>query len=156
MNLEPVIEKAKIKDLKDIMKLDEKLFNYDYIFDKTLNLSWSSKNKNYYKKRILGKDSLVLIVKFENEIIGFLTATIEKGDDWRKIKRIAELESMLIESKYRGKGIGTVLIKEFFKWARLKGIKRAMVTASYENKKAIEIYKRNNFKEYDLILEADI
>lgn len=150
------IVKATLKDLESIRKLNQELFYHDYKFDKTLNLNWPSKNKDYYKKRILDKNSLVLIVKENNKAIGYLIGTITKCENYRKIHKIAELDNMLVKKEHRNQNIGSKLIKELFKWTKSKKFSRLKVVTSSKNKKAIRFYKKNSFFEYHLALEAKI
>lgn len=151
-----IIKKATLRDLESIRKLNQELFYNDFKFDKTLNLHWPSKNKNYYKKRILDRNSLVLIAKSDDKIIGYLIGAISKAENYRKIRKIAELENMLVKKEHRGKKIGSQLIKGLFKWAKSKKISRLKVITSSKNKKAIGFYKKNSFFEYGLSLETKI
>lgn len=150
------IKKATIENVKDILNLNQQLFNYDKNFDKTLDPTWPSNNKKYFKNSIINKNSLALVVVDNAEIVGYLIGTINEAEDYRNIQKIAELDNMFILPKYRKKGIGTDLCGKFFKWAKEKGIKRASVIVSEQNSKAINYYKKCGFLDYNLILEAKI
>ena len=150
------IRKASLKDLEEIKKLNQELFYHDLNFDNTLDVKWPDKNKNYYKKRITNKDSLALVVESEKKIIGYLFGAITDAQNYRTIKKIAELENMLILQEHRGKGIGKRLIKEFIGWAKSKKRKRIKVIASAQNQQAIAVYKNSGFSECAMILEASI
>lgn len=150
------IRKASLKDLEQIKKLNQELFYHDYNFDNTLDLKWPDKNKEYYKKRITDKNSIALVAENEKNIVGYLFGAITEAQEYRNIKKIAELENMFIVKEHRGKGIGKKLIENFIQWAKNKKIKRIKVIASAQNQQAIEVYKKNRFSEYDLVLEADI
>jgi len=149
------IRKATLKDLEEIKKLNQELFNYDFKFDKTLDLEWPSKNKDYYKKRITGKDSITLIAEDEKKIVGYLIGVIVEGEGYRNIKKIAELENMFISENYRRKGIGKSLIINFINWAKGENVKKIKVVASAKNNCAIELYKKSGFSDHNLVLEAN-
>lgn len=149
------ILKATIKDIDQVTALNQELFYDGYRFDNTLNVDWPKKNRKYYQEKIEGKKATTLIAKDDDQVVGYLIGSI-KEEDWRKVKEIAELENMLVDKKYRGKGIGSQLIQEFIKWAKKMGMKRAKVLASFDNKDAIGVYKKNSFFEHDITLEADI
>lgn len=151
-----LVKKAQLKDLEDIAKLNQKLFYSDSRFDKTLNTLWPKKNKSYYKKSITSNENLALVALSDNKIIGYLIASIQKVESYRLIGKIAELENMFILDKFRNKGVGSLLVKEFFKWAKSKKLKRIKVIASADNIQAISFYKRNGFTEYNIWLEANI
>ncbi|MFH1802781.1 MAG: GNAT family N-acetyltransferase [archaeon] len=150
------IRKATIEDLKEIKKLNQELFHHDFKFDKTLDIGWPSKNEDYYKKSITGKDSITLIAEDEGEIMGYLIGAITTAADYRKIKQIAKLENMLILKEHRRKGVGKQLIKEFIDWAKVKDAHKAKVIASAQNEPAINAYKSMGFEEYSKTLEVDI
>jgi len=151
------IQKAIIENLKEILELNQKLCDYDYKnFDDTIDCTWPSNNKRYFKESIESEDSLTLVVLDEEKIIGYLIGSIGNAEDYRKINKIAEIDNMFVLSEYQNKGIGKSLIKRFFEWAKEKGIKRVKVVASAENTKAINFYEKNKFLNYNIILEKDI
>ena len=108
------------------------------------------------KENIISKDKVTFIALLDNKIVGYLIASIQKGESYRTLKRIAELENMLVIEKFRCLGAGGLLVNEFFKWAKSMKVSRAKVVASAENEKAISFYKKNHFVQHDITLEADI
>ena len=150
------IQKATLADVDDIIALNQELFHHDFKFDNTLDITWPSHNRKYYTGRIKNNNSLVLIVKIGKETIAYLITNIANAEEYRTVKKIIELENMLVKSEYRGKKIGSKLIQEACAWGKSKGIKKAKIIASSLNKAAIHVYKKNKFKEYNICLEADI
>lgn len=150
------IRKAIIKDLEEIKKLNQELFYDSEKFEKTLNLNWPSKNKNYFKKAIIDKDKSAFVAVSDKKIIGYLICVIQKVESYRTLSSIAELENMLVEEEFRGQGIGSMLVKEFIKWAKSKGISKIKVLTYAENSEAIKFYQKNGFESYSLTLEGDI
>ena len=67
-----------------------------------------------------------------------------------------QLKNMFVLEEYRGKGIGTELINKFIEWCKERGTKRIRIVASVQNKKAIELYRKLGFNDYNLILENEI
>lgn len=157
MNID--IRKATIADLQTIQRLNQKLCTKENAdFDCTVNPNFPNTQggENYFRKSIQDDNYIALIAENENEVLGYLVGSIEKVGDFRNIPSFGEVGDMLVEEKYRGQGVGGKLIGEFKKWCLEKGISRIRVIASFDNKKAIEFYKREGFKEYDLILEGDL
>jgi len=154
-----IFRKANIKDLKEILRLNLKLFKEEYKnFDKSLNLNWTYKNAEYFKNRIIKNDGFVEVVESKEKIIGYLcggTRALE-GLDYRKKAKYAELENMLIEKIFRSKGLGAKLVKHFISWCEKNKIDCLSVIASAENKPTIEFYRKLGFENYDLILEMNI
>ena len=139
------------------MNLNQQLFNYEYEnFDQTIAWDWPPKNDSYFRKSIEAEDSLALVVVMGKKIVGYLIGSIGKGENYRSIKKIGELDNMFILPEARGKGIGSALCQEFLKWVKDKGVKRVKVVASAKNKQAIACYKRNGFFEYNCELECEL
>jgi len=151
------IRGAKSKDVKEIISLNQKLFNYEYNnFDKTLDCSWPPKNENYFKKSVEDKNSIVLVAVSNRNIIGYLIGSIHKAEDYREIKEVVEVDNTFVVEEHRRKGIGKELFKKFLEWAKKKETRRMKVVASAKNKDAINFYKKCGFIDYNLTLERDI
>jgi len=161
MTEEFIFRKAKIKDLKDIQRLNFELFKKEYKeFDRTLNLNWtrSEKGKKYFKEKIIGNDNFVEVIEWNNKIIGYICGHIKKkeGEEFRISAKYAELDNMLIEREYRRKGLGTKLTNDFKSWCRQNKVDYIWVMASAKNKPSIKFYKKSGFKEYTLWLDLKI
>lgn len=151
-----VIRKAKIEDLKDIQTLNNKLFEYEYEgWDKDLKLRWpfDEAGTNYFLDMINNK--FVYIAIDNDKPIGYLAGNAKAEASYNTIK-IAEIDNMFVESEYRGKDIGTMLINKFKDYCVENGITTFKVNASAPNSKAIEFYKKNGFKEHDINLWCKI
>lgn len=154
-----IFREAGVKDLDEILRLNFALFKKEYKeFDKSLNLNWTYKNKKYFKNKIIKKDGFVKVVENKRKIIGYLCGGIGtlKELDCRKKAKYAELENMFIEKKFRGKGLGAKLTRDFISWCEENKVNYLSVTASAENKLTIEFYRKLGFKDYDLTLEMKI
>jgi len=151
------IRKARKEDLKDIIELNQKLFGYEYKnWDNTLDCSWPSKNRGYFKKSIIDKDSLVLVAIDKGNIVGYFIGNIKKAANYGKIKKIAEGDNAYILSDYQRKGIGSEFYKRFFKWARAKGVMRVKVVVSSKNVQSLNWHNKVGFEYYDICLEKKL
>ena len=150
-----IFRKAIIGDLKDILKLNFDLFkkeNKEY--DNSLDLEWTyHKGKKYFKDRIIKKRGFVEVVEVNGGIIGYLCGGISKRLFYRKKAKYADLENMLVEDSFRGSGIGTKLTEDFINWCVKNKVDHVSVTASTQNKQAIDFYRKIGFKDYNLTLE---
>lgn len=151
------IRKANIRDLGDILSLNLDLFKREYReYDKRLNLKWTygKVGKSYFKKRVSGKNGFVLVAEDAGEIIGYLCGSVQKCPyDYRIIRRFAELENMIVNKKFRGKGIGEKLVQKFLKWCKDEKVNVISVNSSIQNEKGIAFYRKMGFKDYSLTLE---
>ena len=148
---------AKLKYLKEIIALNQKLFDYEYSnFDKTLDCNWPSKNEKYFKKSITDKNSLTLIAIENNKIIGYFIGNIKKAADYRNIKKIAEGDNAYILPAYQRKAIGTQFYKRFSEWSKSKGVNRIKAIVSATNKQSINWHKKIGFVEHNLVLSKKL
>lgn len=153
------IEEANTKDIDAIIALNHKLcIKESKEFDNTIDPDYpiSSQGKEEFKEGIENSDSLTLVAKAGDEIIGYLMGGPAKIEDYRTVKNIYEAESMWVDDKYRGKSIGTKLMNRFEAWAKERGATRLKVIASAQNEGAINLYRKRGFKDYDLVLEKDL
>lgn len=151
------IKKATLNNVQEIMSLNQQLFDTEYAnFDKTLDCSWTSKNRDYFKNSITKDKKLALIAVVQNKIVGYLIGDIIKAEKHRNIQKLASLDDMFVLVKYRSKGVGSNLCKQFLRWVKSKNIKRVGVVASVQNKKAILFYKKCGFFEHDIVMEKDL
>jgi ribosomal protein S18 acetylase RimI-like enzyme len=152
---EIIIRKATSKDLGDVLRLNFYLFKKEHKeFDKSLNMQWTygKKGKNYFKKRTSGKEGFCVVAEKSGKLVAYLCGGLNNWG-YREKAVYAELENMIVYKELRGKGIGTKLTKEFFKWCKEKRVKYINVTASAQNTNGIEFYRSLGFKDYNLTLE---
>jgi len=146
-----VFRKANIKDLKSILELHLKLFKKEYEeFDKIINLNWTyGDGKKYFRGRITKKDGFSEVIEYKNKIIGYLCGGKRKRLPFWKKAQYAEIESFFLENRFRDKGLGSRLLKDFINWCKEKRIDYAFLSASAQNLPAIRLYKKFGFNSRD-------
>lgn len=156
------IRLAKPKDLKEIMRLNLELFkseqnNFDH---DTLNLNWtfSKEGKKYFKKRISSSDSFTEIIENaqKKNLIGYATGFMRKNHSYRKPGKYIELESIFVEKKYTGSGLGSKLLNDFINWGKLNKANNISLFVAAKNSPAINFYKKFGFEDYDIVMELDL
>ena len=151
-----LIRKATIDDLNKIQNLNNELFKLEKEnYDSTLVLNWplTEEGKNYFKNLII--NDYVVVALIDNEIVGYLAGTINGKGSYEEIQ-YGEINNMLVNSNYRGYGIGKKLIDSFKSHCKENNIFHLKVTASFKNTNAIEFYKKNGFEEFDLTLTTKV
>lgn len=101
-----LIRKATIDDLNKIQNLNNELFKLEKEnYDSTLVLNWplTEEGKNYFKNLII--NDYVVVALIDNEIVGYLAGTINDKGSYEEIQ-YGEINNMLVNSNYRGYGIG--------------------------------------------------
>lgn len=153
-----IIRKAKRRDLEDILRLNFDLFKKEYKeYDKSLNLKWTyGMGKKYFKDRITKNDGFVEVVENNGKIIGYMCGGTVERLFYRKKAKYVELENMLIDKKFRGKGIGKKLTKDFINWCKKNKVNFIFVTAFAKNEPTLNFYRKLGFKDYNLTLEMKL
>lgn len=150
------IRKAIINDLNPVLELNNSLFELEYNnYDDTLKKGWSfeSDGKEYFEYMI--KNEVVFVAEIDGKIVGYLAGSICKQMSYIT-ESFAELDNMCINDKYRGIGIGTLLINEFKKYCLEYNIQNIKVTASAKNIRAIKFYEKNGFEDYNITLKFKV
>ncbi|MFA5992561.1 MAG: GNAT family N-acetyltransferase [Candidatus Pacearchaeota archaeon] len=153
------IRVAALKDLGDIQNLNYQLCKKEKEdYDSNINeyYSKSKKSTRYFRQKIVGGNNFAFVAVDGERIVGYLVGGLVKPDDYLKLCRLVEAENMFVLKEYRSQGIGKMLMKEMFDWCRSLKIERIRVVASFQNIRGIDFYRREGFKEYNLVLEKDL
>ena len=122
-----MIRKSNLADLKRIKELDE------LYLDHHLDLT-------YYQKELENEYLLYLVYEQDKEIIGFFEGSL--------IDDTLEIYNIVITKEYQRSGKGT----EFFKYLinNYPNIKKMILEVRADNLKAINFYKKNDFKQLNI------
>lgn len=153
------IQKATTKNFKELQELCQELVKKEYKeYDRLLDLDWTfgKKGIKYFTDALTKENSCTFIAIVDNKIIGYLVGCITKGENYRILPKLAELDSIFVVKEYQGQGIGSKLYNAFIKWCKSKNVKMTRVEASAQNKQGISFYRKNGFKDYTLTLENKI
>ena len=132
----PIIRKANSSDVKDIIRLLVELAVYEKepdavkVTEEELIRDGFGSNPRYE----------CLLAEFNSEIIGLAFFT-PRYSTW--VGDTLHLEDLVVTKKMRGKGIGTLLYREFLLEAKQRGVKRVEWSVLDWNKTAIDFYKKS-------------
>lgn len=157
MQSEPSIRRAAAGDFDAIVRLDGELFESDRRYDPTLDPRWthSEAGRAFFRERIEGTDGVCFVAEAGGELLGYLCGAMIEAEDYRTVRRLAELECMYVRPEARGRRIGERLARAFLDWAREEAAERVRVVACAANAGAVRFYRRLGFGDYDLTLEMD-
>lgn len=140
-NLE--ICKAGIDDIDKLIPLLKQLFSIEKDF--TFN---EKKHKEGLKLLLKKKESLVILAKFDNEIIAMVTMqTIISTAVGAKTGLI---EDFIVSDDFRDMGVGTYLFDYLKNYAKKHNIKRVQLVCDNNNTSAKEFYEKKSFKKSNL------
>lgn len=130
-NLKFKIKRPKISDLKIIQKLNFEVFEASLVYDKHLDMNWpfNEKGVKYFKEALTSRDYCCLLAYDNNLPVGYLIGVL-RNFSYRKNK-VGEIDNMGVTKKYRGKGIGRLLVNEFKNWCQKKGLTHLRVSTYF-------------------------
>lgn len=93
--------------------------------------------------------SLVLVAEKDGAVVGMasvqtLVSTAEGG-------RVGLVEDVIVERKFNGQGIGTLLLKRVIEWSLDRKLKRLQLLADKYNLTALDFYNRRGWQMTSLV-----
>jgi len=99
-------------------------------------------------------DYELLVADADGKIIGFIDRWIIS--DFVHGGKLAYIQNLYVSPNYRRKGIGSRLLQETVKRAKDKGVIEIHVSTEFDNKGAIEFYRKQGFPEEHLQFEKEL
>lgn len=116
---------------KDLDEVGNLYRNANKFTTKDNILNWTKKNLDNFPQ-------YHLVFEKNNRILGAISGTVRK--------KVANIEDIAISKSYRGKRIGSKLIKFLINKFKKNGVKRVKLCVHWTNVESIPFYYRNNFK----------
>lgn len=124
-----IIRKLEKKDIEIIVKL-EQLYLHETIGEDILNESIELPHMYFF------------VIELDGKVIGYIGSYI--------LYEEAELLNFVIDEKYQRQGYGQKLLDHIIKLGVEKGVSYITLEVRVDNLKAINFYKKNNFKEVSI------
>jgi predicted acetyltransferase len=144
------LRKPKKDELEIYKNLETKFYLHHKPY-KTLLQDVDPRKRNLKKefiKSIGERNSFFRFVEINNKIAGYIYGVIHKiGDNEKKWKKYADLNSIVVLPKFRNKGLAEFMIKKFFSWLKIKNIKYVEASCNVKNTSIIQLNKKLGFKE---------
>ena len=150
-----IIRKATQKDIPKIIVFWTELMDYHKNLDSyhyATNRQAVNNYKKIMKKRIAGKNSTVLVAVNNRDIIGHICASIKNRSPCYEIRKNAFIDEVVVNKKYRRKGVCKKLTQELFKWFRSKNAAFVELHVNSKNKIGISMWKQVGFTEKKKIM----
>ena len=144
-----IIRSAKIKDLKEVVKMRLKLGKYEEKIENYFTLGNNAKLllQKIYKEYINAKSKKLLVVEIDNKIIGFGSAQINSSNAIFKIKEHGYIVEVYVDKKFRRRGVAGEILKVFYKWFRKNNIKYIELNVLYHNELGRNAWTKYGFKD---------
>ena len=105
------------------------------------------------KRALTNPDYELLVAEIEARIVGFIDQWIIY--DFTHGAKLSYIHNLYVSSKHRRKGVASVLLQEVIKNARNMGVAEIHVTTRFDNKLAINLYKKHGLVKEHLELEKE-
>ncbi len=130
-----IIQPATERDIDALGGLLQQLFaiEVDFQFD-------ADKTRRALQQLITEERASVLVARAADQVIGMCTAQLVISTAEGAYS--AWVEDLVVDSQYRGKGVGKQLLQAIAEWAKGQGATRLQLLADMENRPALEFYQR--------------
>ena len=111
------------------------------------------KRMKILRKALKDPDYELVVAELDGETVGFIDQWIIH--DFTHGAKLSYIQNLYITPKHRRKGIGSRLLEEIIRSAEKKGVLEIHVVTEFENKPAINLYRKHGFVEESLQLERE-
>ncbi len=127
--LQVVIRDYEAKDFKDIVEIDSEAFsNRNPVYDAYVYITFGSD---------------LIVADIGGKVVGYI-ALLDYGRDVKII-------SFAVKREFRGRGVGSKLLKAAIDRCRQRGRERILLEVRVSNEAAQRLYKKNGFEIIDVI-----
>jgi ribosomal protein S18 acetylase RimI-like enzyme len=120
--------------------------------------AWQRRRRQYVSW-LSGEEAWLLLAYGDDDTsaLGYAVLRLEDGGPtWEIGERIAELESLAVAERARGRGIGTTLLGAARDLCREVGVSHWLVSVVEVNQAALRLYERAGFRPYYRQLLAQV
>jgi GNAT superfamily N-acetyltransferase len=144
-------------DVGALVRLSSALIREDAgIRDPCTDVGWPREHGwDHFLSLISWEDALCLLAKSGGVPVGYLAGYVGETTTVRPLN-VAELQSMFVRARDRGRGVGSALVAEFLSWAGCPAAERVAVTAYASNGDALRFYARRGFRPRSTTLEMPL
>jgi ribosomal protein S18 acetylase RimI-like enzyme len=148
------IRRATNADLPKLAEFLQFLVEAERPFDPTLK----DGEIFYYdiQELILDKKTEVLVIDFNDQVIGCGYAQIRSAKPYEKHTLFGYLGFMFVNPEFRGHGLNNLLLNDLKKWVLSHGITEVRLDVYHENEAAVKAYEKAGFKQILTTMRCDI
>ena len=138
------IRSANLQDLQSLVILAEEFIPGE---------AESRKRVEVLKEALKNPDYELLVAEVEGEIVGFIDQWIIY--DFTHGAKLSYIQNLYVRSKHRRKGIASKLLQKIMKSAKDIGVSEIHISTRFDNKPAINMYKKHGLIKEHLELEKE-
>lgn len=141
--LEITVRSATLQDFNELDKLANELLSLDV-----------SPRESIFKKSLEDTSSMFFVAEIDQKIVGFIESRI--FPDFVEGASIAIIQSLIVDSNYRRRDIGSKLIQKVIEEVKEHYVVELHVWVNFDNQLAEQFYKKHGFKKRSLLLEKEM
>jgi ribosomal protein S18 acetylase RimI-like enzyme len=92
------------------------------------------------------EDALVLVVVEDDEVVGYVYATIEPRSWQMLLDEAAVIHDVIVDEPARRHGVAAALLEGAFEWIRRRGVPRVVLHTADQNAAAQRLFTRLGFR----------
>ncbi|MEM2912547.1 MAG: ribosomal protein S18-alanine N-acetyltransferase [Candidatus Bathyarchaeia archaeon] len=124
------VKQATIEDLEKLYTIEKECFTFEAF------------SKGQIASLLLSPNSVSLVAKENNEILGFIIGIIYD-------ETVGHIFTLDVAIKHRRKGVGLKLLRELEKIFREKGVKACFLEVRMDNLAARQLYEKQGYREIE-------
>ena len=146
------IRKAIINDYEELCGVYAQLDEYHRLNhpEPFIKPDYCARAKEYITEIIDDNSKAIFVAEMELKIIGFAECYILKSSNFPVIKKRVwvQLDNIAVMKEYQNYQIGSLLLEEVIKWAKIKKNNRVELKVYSFNRNAIQFYLGKGFKDF--------
>ncbi|WP_304546442.1 GNAT family N-acetyltransferase [Sulfurimonas microaerophilic] len=141
-----MVYKAKKKDLESLELLLKELFTQEkeFVYKKGLH---KKALKKILENKKMGR---IFVYKIEDKIVGMVSILFSYSTALGG--KVGIIEDMIVESDYRGIGVGNALLEHLMYYVKKKRLKRVTLLSDADNSIAHKLYKKYGMKHSQMVV----
>ncbi|MCX6767937.1 MAG: GNAT family N-acetyltransferase [Candidatus Micrarchaeota archaeon] len=101
--------------------------------------------KKFLEKQFSSKKARVFVAEADGKVIGHVMVSVKKLPPVYAIDTEAYVDELFVKERFRGKGVGTALLREAEKWAKQMGLREFSLATNVKNTRAQKVYRDFGF-----------
>ncbi len=144
------IRKAIPNDIEPIETLWKEMMDFHVEYDDYFKMNNQALNKyhEYLTKNFKDKKKVIFVAIINKTIVGYISASILDYPPIYLFRKYIMVGEICVSRNNRRKGIGEQLLKELYKYAKNKKIKRIECLVALKNPVSQNFWKKNSFRPY--------
>lgn len=146
-------------DLRAILDLWRELIAFHKTIGETdmrLGSAVTADGREFFEEHIGKRDRLCLIAEDGGTAIGFLVGTLRRRSPAFGGWRYGHIYDLYVQDSRRGRGVGTALVLEAFRWFRRHRARRVQLQVRARNTLGIDFWKGLGFSTLALTMQTSI